>query len=174
MQSSASLVYFGANTFIPDYLHATDQEGLVGPALTALNGLQLPASLVIGIVPLRVLARPLVSIGMGVAIAVSLLVVVWLPGVPLVLAAGVFGFVAAYILVLTFALPPLMVPAARVPSLSAGTFAIGYTITFFVTLLSGAIWDATHVPASAFVPVLAASVIVIVLGPRLLAAALKP
>jgi MFS transporter, CP family, cyanate transporter len=173
LQSSASLIYFGANTFIPDYLHATGQEHLVFPALTALNGLQLPASFVIGMVPMRVLARPLVSIGMGVAIAISLLVVIRVPGVPLVLAAGVFGFVAAYILVLTFALPPLLIEPARVASLAAGTFAIGYTTTFVITLLSGALWDATHIPASAFTPVLAAAVVVVALGPRLISRALR-
>jgi CP family cyanate transporter-like MFS transporter len=173
LQSSASLVYFGANTFIPDYLHATGRPDLVSAALTALNGLQLPASFVIGLVPLRMLARPVVSIGMGAAIVVSLIAVVSMPGAPLVLAAGVFGFVAAYILVLTFALPALMVEASAVAPLSAGTFAIGYSITFFITLASGAIWDATHVPASAFVPVLAAAVLVTALAPRLVSAAIK-
>jgi CP family cyanate transporter-like MFS transporter len=98
---------------------------------------------------------------------------VWLPGIPLVVGAGVLGFIAAYILVLTFALPPLLAEPNDVARLSAGTFAIGYTTTFFVTLLSGAIWDATHVPATAFVPVLAAAIIVATLSPRLIGAALR-
>ena len=92
---------------------------------------------------------------------------------PLVLAAGVFGFVAAYILVLTFALPPLLIEPARVASLAAGTFAIGYTTTFVITLLSGALWDATHIPASAFTPVVAAAVVMVALGPRLISRALR-
>ena len=45
LQASASLIYFGGNTFIPDYLHATNQPELLGAALTALNGGQVPASL---------------------------------------------------------------------------------------------------------------------------------
>jgi hypothetical protein len=36
-----------------------------------------------------------------------------------------------------------------------------------MTLLSGAAWDATHVAATAFVPMFAAAGIVRVLGPRL-------
>ena len=71
LQSAASMVYFGANTFIPDYLHATNQAGLVGPALAALNGGQVPASAVIGLVPLRVLARRETSVAVGASIAVG-------------------------------------------------------------------------------------------------------
>src|SRR5207248_10110346 len=118
-QSSASMVYFGANTFIPDYLHATGQADLVGLALTSLNGLQIPASVVIGLVPLAVLAKPLTSYAVAAATLVALVVVLTWPGVPLVLAAGVFGFCGAYILVLSFALPALLAEPAEVARLSA-------------------------------------------------------
>jgi CP family cyanate transporter-like MFS transporter len=172
-QSAASMVYFGANTFIPDYLHATNQADLVGVALASLNGMQVPASFVIGFVPLRMLGRPLafylVSLGILAALATALL----LPGAPLVVAAGVLGFCAAYILVLSFALPALLARPREVARLSAGTFAISYTTAFLVTLVSGAVWDATHVEASAFLPALAGATIALTLGPRLVAAALR-
>jgi MFS transporter, CP family, cyanate transporter len=167
LQSSASMVYFGANTFIPDYLHATNQADLVGLALAALNGAQVPASAVIGLVPMRVLARPSTSYLVSAAILVALVATVTLPGVPLVIAAGVLGFSAAYILVLSFALPALLAEPAQVARLSAGTFAISYTTAFVVTFVAGAVWDATRVEASAFLPALAGSAIVLVLGPRL-------
>ena len=167
LQSSASMVYFGANTFIPDYLHATNQADLVGLALAALNGAQVPASAVIGLVPMRVLARPSTSYLVSAAIVVALAATVTLPGAPLVVAAGVLGFSAAYILVLSFALPALLAEPAQVARLSAGTFAISYTTAFVVTFVAGAVWDATRVEASAFLPALAGSAIVFVLGPRL-------
>src|SRR5919202_53190 len=170
-QSSASMVYFGANTFIPDYLHATGQADLVGLALASLNGLQLPASVVIGLVPLSILARPITSYAVGAAILASLGVVLPAPGLPLVLAAGVFGFCGAYILVMSFALPALLAEPAEVARLSAGTFAISYSTAFVVTLVAGAVWDATRVQASAFLPALAGSAIVAVLGPHLVLAA---
>lgn len=172
LQAAASLVYFGGNTFIPDYLHATDHPELVGAALTALNGGQVPASAVIGFVPLRVLARPVTSLGVAAVVLLALIVVVVLPGIPLVVAAGAFGFCAAYILVLSFALPPLLARPSDVARLSAGTFTISYLCTFVVTLLAGATWDATHIAASAFLPVLAASAIVVALGPALVNAAM--
>jgi MFS transporter, CP family, cyanate transporter len=173
LQSSASMIYFGANTFIPDYLHATGQADLVGPALASLNGLQIPASAVIGLVPLGVLARPLASYAVAAATLVSLVVVLIAPGLPLVIAAGVFGFCAAYILVLSFALPALLAEPAEVARLSAGTFAISYSTAFLVTLLAGAVWDATRVEASAFLPALAGSIIVGGLGPGLVMAAAR-
>ena len=172
-QSSASMVYFGANTFIPDYLHATGQADLVGLALTSLNGLQIPASVVIGLVPLAVLAKPLTSYAVAAATLAALAVVLTWPGVPLVLAAGVFGFCGAYILVLSFALPALLAEPGEVARLSAGTFAISYSTAFVVTLLAGAVWDATHVEASAFLPALAGSAIVATLGPSLVRAATR-
>lgn len=172
-QSAASMVYFGANTFIPDYLHATNQANLVGIALASLNGMQVPASFVIGFVPLTVLARRQTSYVVGIGILLALGVALLFPGVPLVLAAGVLGFCAAYILVLSFALPALVAPPAEVARLSGGTFAISYSTAFLVTLISGAIWDATRVEASAFLPALGGALIVLTLGPRLVAAALR-
>jgi MFS transporter, CP family, cyanate transporter len=88
-QSAASMIYFGANTFIPDYLHATNQADLVGLALASLNGMQVPASAVIGFVPLRLLARRSTSYLVAAAILLALVVVLLLPGIPLILAAGV-------------------------------------------------------------------------------------
>lgn len=172
-QSSASMVYFGANTFIPDYLHATNQADLVGLALASLNGMQVPASAVIGFVPLRLLARPVTSYIVGVGILVSLGVALALTGAALVLAAGVLGFCAAYVLVLSFAMPALVARPAEVARLSGGTFAISYSTAFVVTLVAGALWDATRVEAMAFLPALAGALIVLLLGPRLVAAAFR-
>jgi CP family cyanate transporter-like MFS transporter len=170
-QSAASMIYFGANTFIPDYLHATNQADLVGLALASLNGMQVPASAVIGFVPMRVLARRSTSYLVAAAILAALVIVVTVPGLPLVAAAGVFGFCAAYVLVMSFALPALLAAPGEVARLSAGTFAISYTTAFVLTLSAGAVWDASHVEASAFLPALVGAAIVVVLGPALTAAA---
>ena len=74
---------------------------------------------------------------------------------------------------LSFALPALLAEPADVARLSAGTFAISYSTAFLVTLLAGAVWDATHVEASAFLPALAGSAIVATLGPSLVRAATR-
>lgn len=166
-QSAASLTYFGANTFIPDYLHAIGRPDLVAPCLSALNIGQLPASLIIGLIPLRIVGRRESSILVALSIVTALVTFVVAPGGASIAASAVFGFCAAYILVLSFALPALLAQGLEVARVSAGTFTIGYAISFIVTELAGAAWDATHQPALAFLPLAAAAAIVLALGTRL-------
>jgi CP family cyanate transporter-like MFS transporter len=143
-------LYFLGNTFIPDYLHAIGRPDLVGPSLSALNIGQLPASAVI-----LVFARRLTG-GRAVLIASPLLASVGLvafllpaPGL-IVAAAGLIGFCCGIQLISSLALPPLMATADDVHHLSAGTFTIGYLVSFVMPPLGGATWDATGVPATAF------------------------
>jgi CP family cyanate transporter-like MFS transporter len=166
-QSAASMTYFGANTFLPDFLHATGQANLVGAALAALNIGQIPASLAVGFIPLRILGRRSTSLLVAVLILAALTGVLAFGGAVVVGAAALLGLCGAYILTLSFALPALFAPPHEIARLAAGTFTLGYTISFFTSLLSGAAWDATHAPAAAFLPMIAGAVIVAVLGPRL-------
>ena len=166
-QAAASLAYFGANTFLPDYLHATGGGALVGPALATLNTAQIPASFAVGLIPMRVLGRPATSLAVAALIAGAVIAVLVFGGAWVIAGAAVLGFCAAYVLTMSFALPALSAPANEVPRLAAGTFTLGYAISFVTTLLSGAAWDATHVAAAAFLPIFAAAAIVALLGPRL-------
>jgi MFS transporter, CP family, cyanate transporter len=166
-QAAASMTYFGANTFLPDYLHATGAPALVGAALAALNVGQLPASLAVGLIPMRVLGKPASSLLVAALIVLALVGVLRFGGGVTVAAAALLGFTGAYVLTMSFALPALLAPPEGIARLAGGTFTLGYTISFVTTLLSGAAWDATHAPAAAFLPMLAAAVIVAVLGPRL-------
>ena len=166
-QSAASMTYFGANTFLPDFLHATGQGGLVGASLAALNIGQLPASVAVGFIPMRVLGRRATSLLVAALIVAALAGIVLAGGAVAVAGAAVLGLTGAYVLTMSFALPALIAQPAQIARLAAGTFTLGYTISFVTTLLSGAAWDATRAPAAAFVPLLAGAVIVAVLGPRL-------
>jgi len=163
-QAAASLTYFGANTFVPDYLHAVGRPGLVAACISALNVAQIPASLTIGIVPFRILARPWVSAGVAVAMLAALAALRFGGAPGAIAGTAVLGFCAAYVLVFSFALPALLASGPDVARLSAATFTIGYTASFFTTLLAGAAWDATQQPATAFLPVVAAALIVVVFG----------
>ncbi len=172
-QSAASLTYFGANTFVPDYLHATGKPELVAACISALNVAQIPASLAIGLIPFRLLAKR------GVPVAVALTMLGALAALRFGGAAGavtgtaLLGFCAAYVLVFSFALPALLASGADVARLSAATFTIGYTTSFCTTLAAGAAWDALHEPALAFLPVVAGAFIVAALGITLARAALR-
>ena len=47
VQGGGSVLYFGSNAFLPDYLHAIGRLDLLNACLTALNAGQLPASFVL-------------------------------------------------------------------------------------------------------------------------------
>lgn len=167
LQSAASLTYFGANTFIPDYLHANGRPELVAGCLAALNVGQLPASLVVGFVPFSILSRRLAPVLVGATVLAALALFLYGGAAGAVTASALFGFSAAYVLVFSFALPALLAPSADVARVASGTFTIGYCISFLTTLGAGAAWDATRQPVWAFLPAIAAAFIIAGFGIRL-------
>jgi CP family cyanate transporter-like MFS transporter len=142
-------LYFSANAFIPDYLHATGRPELVGACLSALNIGQLPASAIILIFARRLAGSraPLVASTVLAAIGIALFLA--RPDLA-VIATSVLGFCCGIQLVLSLALPPLLAPPHEVHRMSAGMFAIGYLTSFAIPPIGGAIWDLTGVPAMAF------------------------
>jgi CP family cyanate transporter-like MFS transporter len=157
-------VYFGTNAFIPDYVRAAGRGDLIGPCLTALNASQLPASFIALAVAGAVTGRraPLLAVPAGSAVSLALFLAAgpawW------VAASGLIGFFTSFGLVLTIALPPLLVEDRDVHRLSAGMFAVGYGYSFVLPLIGGAVWDLSHVPASAFFPVFAGTATTLAAG----------
>ena len=143
-------MYFSANAFIPDYLHALGRPELVTPALAALNAGQVPASLVIMVFARYLTGNRLVFIISSlIALAGIAAFLSPLPEV-IVGAAVLVGFCAGMQLTLSLALPPHLAPPDDVHHVSAGMFAIGYFVSFLIPPLGGVFWDATGIPASAF------------------------
>jgi CP family cyanate transporter-like MFS transporter len=153
LQGGGSITYFGANAFLPDYLHATGRPETIAPALALLNLSQLPASAIL-LVYGRAFAgrrRPLLAIGLLVLVALGLMLS---PNSALIIAgAALIGFCGAFLMVLALALPPMLTGADDVHRLSAGMFTVGYAGAFVIPLAGGALWDASRVPAAAFTPV---------------------
>lgn len=162
-----SSIYFGSNAFIPDFLSAIGRPELIGACLSALNLGQFPASLLILAFPRRTVGRR------DAVIAITLLAIgslgLFLPGWEwaMVLASAILGFVSAFILISSLALPPLLAPAHDVHRLSAGMFAIGYLTAFLLPLASGVLWDLTGAAVSAFLPVLAGAGLALAVAIRL-------
>src|SRR5262249_58664223 len=67
--------------------------------------------------------------------------------------AAVLGFAAAGVLVLVLALPPLLCAPADVAPTSAAMLTVSYALGMAVAVVSGMTWDATGLPAAAFVPI---------------------
>lgn len=161
LSGGASALYFGCNAFLPDYLHALGRPGLVDLGLTALNTGQLPASLLIMAFGMRV-ARRRTPFFVAAALGLIALGGLTVPSTPVLIAASALaGFAAATILILTLSLPPLLAAPDDVHRLAAAMLGLGYTITFFVPYVAGAIWDATHLTISALLPGVAGAGMVI-------------
>lgn len=160
----ASAAYFGTNAFIPDFVRATGHAGLKDAGLAALNTSQLAASfLVLALGPRLVGARWPFVLAAALIVGAALALVLT-PGPWIVLWASVIGFGSAFALILTLALPPLLAAEADVPRLSAGIFLIMYAASFIGPVLGGAAWDATGLPAAAFLVVAAGGAAMVVLA----------
>lgn len=155
----ASAAYFGANAFIPEFLRATGRPELIGPCLTALNTGQIPASVMVAWLAPRLLGRRAPFLAAGLLILTGLAVFLLAPGRLIVAGPALIGFFTATVLILALATPPLLTAAHDVHRLSAGMFAVAYSCTFVLPLAAGAAWDATHVPAVAFLTVALGSVL---------------
>jgi CP family cyanate transporter-like MFS transporter len=162
MMGGANQLYFCANAFFPGYMLQIGHTELIGPALTALNIGQLPASFILLAMAGRWERRkwPLLGAGaIGLAGVAGLLLgsASWV----IVGAAAMIGFACAVVLTLVLALPALMVAPDDVPRFSAGVFTIGYGLAMVISILGGIAWDISRDAAYAFAPVTVAAFFII-------------
>ena len=165
MLGTINAVYFSTNGFIPDYLHQTGRPELISPALTALNLSQLPASAILLVYAGRWVRKAWPYVGGGALSLVAFAGILFGNGTIVIAAAALLGFATAAILILMLALPPLLAAADDVHRLTAGMFTISYSCAVLVPILSGLVWDASGVAASAFIPIAACAALLIALAP---------
>jgi CP family cyanate transporter-like MFS transporter len=154
MMGGANQLYFCANAFLPGYLLQTGRTDLITVALTALNVGQLPASFVLLAQASKWERKkwPLIGAGLiGLAGVAAILAVPAPWGV--IGGAAMIGFSCATMLTLVLAMPALLVAPDDVPRMSAGVFAIGYSMAVIVSVISGIAWDLSGDAAYAFVPI---------------------
>ncbi|HET8610186.1 MAG TPA: MFS transporter [Burkholderiales bacterium] len=162
-----SSLYFGTNAFIPDYLHKTGRSDLVSSALTAINLCQIPASAMMLLWAQRLTRRRAPYAAIGVLSAAGVAGLTLMPGAWAVVWSGVIGFCSAFGLILTLALPPLLADPDDVHRMSAAMFTIGYACAVVIPIIGGFGWDATGIPAMAFVPAGVCAVIIVWLASTL-------
>jgi CP family cyanate transporter-like MFS transporter len=164
---SVNAMYFSANAFLPDYLHATGRADLVSAALSALNIGQIPASLLLLAVAGRLERAIWPHVVCGAGSLAAIIGIVLLPGAGVVVCAAILGFFAAAILILMLALPPLLAPPHDVHRVSAAMFTISYTCAVIAPVFSGFAWDVTGRAWWAFVPLGACALLLMALAPTL-------
>lgn len=160
----ASAVYFAANAFLPGYLTRNGDAKLIAGALAALNGSQIPATLILLACAQRLATRRWPYIVSGLALVVGIVGLVTASGAWIVAWAGLIGFSAAGMIVLGLTLPALLVAADEVHRFAGGLFTIAYACAFLAPILGGFAWDATGVPRMAFAPALLCAVVVALAG----------
>jgi CP family cyanate transporter-like MFS transporter len=167
MLGTVNALYFTTNAFLPDYLDAHGQGDWISPALTGLNGGQLPASLLLLMFASRLELRAWPFVACGLLSVCGTAGVVFGSGLVVVAAATVIGFAAASILVLALALPPLLAQPDDVHRVTAAMFTISYSCAVIVPVISGLAWDMSGVAALAFLPIALCGVVLAVLAPAI-------
>jgi CP family cyanate transporter-like MFS transporter len=157
--------YFATNGFIPDYLHHIGRPDLIGPTLSALNIGQLPASFLLLGFAGRLVGRPWPYAACGALSMACVVAMLSGSGWLIVTAAAMLGFSGAVTLTLMLALPPLLSAPEDVPRVTAAMFTISYSCAVIVPVISGLGWDASGIPAAAFVPIALCNVLLIALAP---------
>jgi len=151
----ASSLYFASNAFLPDFLAARGRPDLLAAALSSLNWVQIPASILMLVFAERITRRRWPFLALSTVALAALAGLLFLPNSWIVAASGVLGFCNAFLLILTLALPPLIAAPGDVHRLSAAMLAIGYLCAFLTPILGGFLWDATGRAEAAFIPVMA-------------------
>lgn len=164
---AGSLIFFGMNGWIATFNDATGRSAETAVALVALNSAQLPVSL--GMTPFaqRLAGKRWPFIAAGTLASISVLGWVVTPGTLEPLWGSLLGGSSAFVFVLGIALPPLLARHGDVARLTGLTLMLSYGTAFVGPLLGGSLWDLLGLPAVAFLPVLVAALLLIVLGTAL-------
>jgi CP family cyanate transporter-like MFS transporter len=157
-------IYFSTNAFLPDYLTSQGRADLIGVGLGALNGAQFIATFILMVAAERLTGRTWPYLVFGLMTIAAVLGIMTTTGFWVVVAASGVGFATAMTFAMMLALPPQLSAPGDVYRTAAGMFTISYTIAVIVPTLSGALWDLTGIPWTAFLLPGACGIVLTVLG----------
>jgi MFS transporter, CP family, cyanate transporter len=167
MLGTINAIYFSSNAFLPDYLRSNGQDEWISAALSALNAGQVPASLMLLAVAVRLERKAWPYVGCGLLCVMATGGIVFGTGPWIVAACAVQGFAAAGVLILILALPPLLSAPDDVHRVTAAMFTISYSCAVIVPVISGLTWDMTGIAALAFAPIAICGIILVVMAPAI-------
>ncbi|WP_052888747.1 CynX/NimT family MFS transporter [Thermogemmatispora carboxidivorans] len=159
-----SLIYFGMNAWIAPYNAALQRAAATPLVLGVFNTAQLPSSLVVTLFAQRLAGRRWPFIGAGIVCAISLIGWLLSPAGLGVIWAALIGAGSALVFTLGVALPALLASPGEVARLTGMTLSLTYAVAFIGPLIGGALWDHFGLPALAFLPVLIACLLLVILG----------
>jgi CP family cyanate transporter-like MFS transporter len=157
--------YFATNAFLGDYLGSKGEADLLSPALAWLNGSQLLSLGALFAMSGRLQRRAWPFLIFGPALLAGFLIMIFLPSASGVIGAStLIGVATAMTFTPVLALVPALSEPADLPRTAAGMLTIGYACAIVIPTISGALWDATGKPWSAFVPLCICAIALTVLG----------
>jgi MFS transporter, CP family, cyanate transporter len=157
--------FFGTNAFIGDYLASQGKAALFGPAVGWLNGLQMVAPFLLLVMAGRLERRAWPFLVFGPLLLAAFVTFIFAQSdVALLVAAGMVGLTTAMTFAPALALPALLSAPGDVSRTSAGMFTISYSCGIAVPTISGALWDVTGRPWTAFLPLCVCAATLTVLG----------
>lgn len=165
MLGAGNTTYFCCNGFLPGYLTSAGHPELIGPALTALNVGQLPASILLLAIASRIELRVWPFVVSGILMLIGIVGMVMTASYWTVAGAALLGFAAAAVLALGLALPPLLAAPDDVPRMSAGIFTISYGMSMAFSVIAGICWDYAGAASFAFLPIAIAALPLIFVSP---------
>ena len=157
--------FFSTNAFLGDYLVSLGKADLLGPAFAWLNGLQIAAPIVLLLMTNRFERRAWPFLLFGPMLLAALLILILAPStLGILIAAGFVGFTTAITFPAILALPALLSAPGDVSRTSAGMFTVSYTGAIIIPTVSGALWDMTGQPWTAFLPLCVCAIGLTVFG----------
>jgi CP family cyanate transporter-like MFS transporter len=162
---SNNSAYFSTNAFLGDFLVSTGKPELLAPSLAWLNGAQIVTPVILLVAAHRMERRAWPFLIFGPMLLVSFLGLMFTTSTLwITVCAALVGFTTAITLIATLALPPLLSAPADLPRTAAGMFTVSYTCAIIIPTISGALWDVTGKPWTAFVPLCVCAVVLTVFG----------
>jgi len=140
LMGTASIVYYGMNSWIPDTLDARHAHNLIPLTLGVLNAMQLPVSLVLALAGDALVGRrwPFLVAALAAVVGVSGYILAPVETAPLW--AGLAGAGSSSAFILNLGLPALMAPS-EVARTTGLILTLGYGAAFFGPALGGFAWD---------------------------------
>jgi len=162
---SNNSAFFSTNAFLGEYLASLGKANLLGPALAWLNGLQIAAPFLLLLMANRFERRAWPFLLFGPILLASFLALIFVPTrLGIIVSAAFVGFTTAMTFAPVLALPALLSAPGDVPRTSAGMFTVSYTCAIIIPTVSGALWDLTGRPWTAFLPLCLCAVGLTVFG----------
>ena len=150
---SNNSAFFSTNAFLGEYLTSQGKTHLLGAAFAWLNGAQLVAPFLLLLMEKRFERRAWPFLLFGPILLGSFLALIFVSTrLGIMVAVALVGLTTAMTFVPVLALPALLSSPGDVPRTSAGMFTVSYTCAIIIPTISGALWDWTGRPWTAFLP----------------------